>query len=102
MIRRRNRLEVFLVFAAGQLLAFAAVPPPVLVPPALENFRKKNLALLQAAMKCAPNRWMFQRYQAVALVFKGYHLRKSARLSVAPSPPYRITSRPTAAGAWRP
>lgn len=51
----------------------AAVPPPVLVPSALENSRKKNLALLQAAMKCAPNRWMFQRYQAVALVFKGYH-----------------------------
>ncbi len=50
----------------------AAVPPPVLVPSALDNSHKKNLVLLQAAMKYAPNRWMFQRYQAVALVLKGY------------------------------
>ena len=50
----------------------AAVPPPVLVPSALNSSHKKNLVLLQAAMKYAPNRWMFQRYQAVALVLKGY------------------------------
>ena len=57
---------------AGDALV-ATVPPPALVPSALDNSRKKNLALLQAAMKYAPNLWMFQRYQAVALVLKGYH-----------------------------
>ncbi len=50
----------------------AAVTPPVMVPSALENSHKKDLALLQAAMNHAPSRWMFQRYQAVVLVLKGY------------------------------
>ncbi len=50
----------------------AAVTPPVLVPPALDNAHKKNLALVQTAMNYAPSQWMFPRYQAVVLVLKGY------------------------------
>ncbi len=74
----------------------AAVPPPVLIPSALSSSHKKNLVLLQAAMKYAPNRWMFQRYQAVALVLKGYPYAAVSeiignRISLRPGRPPRGT-----------
>ena len=80
---------------AGDALV-ATVPPPALVPSALDNSRKKNLALLQAAMKYAPNLWMFQRYQAVALVLKGYPYAAVSeiignRISLRPGRPPRGT-----------
>ena len=50
----------------------AAVSPPPLRLSALENPHRKDLGLVQVAMRHTPSRWLFQRYQAVALVLQGY------------------------------
>ncbi len=50
----------------------AAVSPPPLRLSALENRHRKDLGLVQVAMRHTPSRWLFQRYQAVALVLQGY------------------------------
>ena len=50
----------------------AAVAPRPLRLSALENPHRKDLGLVQVAMRHTPSRWLFQRYQAVALVLQGY------------------------------
>ncbi len=57
-----------------------ASQPPVVVPSVLGHPHKTQFALLRVAMKYAGNRWMFQRYQAVILVLKGYPYREVSEI----------------------
>ncbi len=50
----------------------AAVPLPHRRSSILDNSHRKDLGMIYVARKYASSRWLFQRYQAVALVLPGY------------------------------